>query len=121
LPGKRREYIPAGLTAASLDSRIPAGSASGVYTTSLKLGLASFGGPIAHLGYLVAQIGRFLGDWFTRKAMWASKNSITGYAATFKKFYGFLVKQGRLQVECFVKLTREIKDDIPQWLDNLRW
>lgn len=68
----------------------------------------------------VDDIGWFLGDWFIRKSMWASKTSIKGYAATFKKFYGFLVEQGRLQHSDFDQLKREIKDDMPQWLDNLR-
>ncbi len=65
-------------------------------------------------------IGWFLGDWFIRKAMWASQTSIKGYAATFKKFYGFLVEQGRLQPQDFDELKREIKDEMPQWLENLR-
>ncbi len=68
----------------------------------------------------VDQVGWFLGDWFIRKAMWASKASIKGYAATFKKFYGFLVEQGRVQHSDFDELKREIKDDMSQWLDNLR-
>jgi len=34
-----------------VDSKIPAGSPLEVFATFLKLGLTSFGGPIAHLGY----------------------------------------------------------------------
>jgi len=68
----------------------------------------------------VDQIGWFLGDWFIRKAMWASKTSITGYTATFKKFYGFLLEQGRLQAGDFNDMKRVIKDEMPEWLENLR-
>jgi len=68
----------------------------------------------------VDQIGWFLGDWFIRKAMWASQTSIKGYAATFKKFYGFLLEQGRLQAGDFNDMKRVIKDDMPEWLENLR-
>jgi hypothetical protein len=44
----------------------------------------------------LSHIGWFLGDWFIRKAMWASKTSIKGNAASFKKFYAFLLEQGRI-------------------------
>lgn len=68
----------------------------------------------------VDQVGWFLGDWFIRKAMWASKTSIKGNAASFKKFYGFLLEQRRIQAQDFAELKREIKDEMPEWLDNFR-
>ena len=34
-------------------------------------------------------VGMFLGYWFIRKAMWASKSSIKGNATSLKKFYIF--------------------------------
>lgn len=38
-------------SAITTETKMPAGTPSEVFTTFLKLGLTSFGGPIAHLGY----------------------------------------------------------------------
>lgn len=38
-------------SATTTETKMPAGTPSEVFTTFLKLGLTSFGGPIAHLGY----------------------------------------------------------------------
>lgn len=38
-------------SAITTDTKMPAGTPSEVFTTFLKLGVTSFGGPIAHLGY----------------------------------------------------------------------
>lgn len=35
----------------------------------------------------VSDIDIFLGDWFIRKCMWSSKNSIKETASSIKKFY----------------------------------
>ena len=67
----------------------------------------------------VHYIGMFLGDWFIRKAMWASKANIKGYAASFKKFYTFLYDQGGVTKEDLTLLKRLIKEDMPEWLATL--
>lgn len=67
----------------------------------------------------VDQVGWFLGDWFIRKALWASKTAIKGYAASFKKFYGFMLEQGRIDSDALDELKQEIKEEMPDWLDNL--
>ena len=45
----------------------------------------------------VHRIGMFLGYWFIRKAMWASKTTIKANATSLKKFYKFMVENGRIQ------------------------
>ncbi len=68
----------------------------------------------------VDDIGWFLGDWFICKALWASKTAIKGYAASFKKFYGFMLEQGRIDADALDGLKQEIKEEMPSWLENLR-
>lgn len=65
-------------------------------------------------------IGWFLGDWFIRKALWASEASIKGNAASFKKFYGFMLEQGRIDADALDELKQEIKEEMPDWLEKLR-
>jgi chromate transporter len=43
-------------SATTTTKKMPAGTSSEVFTTFLKLGLTSFGGPIAHLGYFREEI-----------------------------------------------------------------
>ena len=68
----------------------------------------------------VDHIGWFLGEWFIRKALWASKTTVKGNAASFKKFYGFMLEQGRIDDEALDELKQEIKEEMPDWLENLR-
>jgi hypothetical protein len=39
----------------------------------------------------IGDVSMFLGDWFIRKAMWASKAHIKSNAASIIKFYTFLL------------------------------
>jgi len=68
----------------------------------------------------VTEVGWFLGHWFIRKALWASATSIKGYAASFKKFYSFMLEQGRIDADALDGLKQEIKEEMPSWLENLR-
>ena len=41
----------------------------------------------------------FLGDWFPRKAMWASEFSMRSNMGSFRKFFRFLRESGRIDGE----------------------
>jgi len=64
-------------------------------------------------------IGSFLGDWFIRKAAWSSKAHIKASAASFKKFYTFLLEKGDIEEEELIELKAIIKEEMPDWLDNV--
>lgn len=66
-----------------------------------------------------SRIGMFLGYWFIRKAMWASKTSIKESAASLKQFYQFMLERGKLSTESFDRLKERIKEDMPEWLATL--
>ncbi|OGP75983.1 MAG: recombinase [Deltaproteobacteria bacterium RBG_16_49_23] len=66
-----------------------------------------------------SRIGMFLGYWFIRKAMWASKTSIKESAASLKQFYQFMLERGKLSTESFDRLKERIKGDMPEWLATL--
>ncbi len=42
------------------------------------------------------KIDMFLGYWFIRKALWASKSSIKSNATSLKKFYEFMLEKGNI-------------------------
>ena len=64
-------------------------------------------------------VGMFLGYWFIRKAMWASKPSIKGNATSLKKFYTFMYENGLIKKEELTDLKQEIKEEMPEWLATL--
>jgi site-specific recombinase XerD len=65
------------------------------------------------------RIGMFLGYWFIRKAMWASKTSIKESAASLKQFYQFMLERGKLSKESFERLKERIREEMPEWLATL--
>ncbi len=67
----------------------------------------------------VDRIGMFLGYWFIRKAMWASKTSIKENATSLKKFYQFMCEQGKISEEDFSILKESIKEEMPEWLATM--
>ena len=66
----------------------------------------------------VFSVSMFLGYWFIRKAMWASKTSIKSNAASLKKFYTYLTERGLVDKE-LVSLKETIKEEMPEWLATL--
>jgi len=64
-------------------------------------------------------VGMFLGYWFIKKAMWAGKSSIKGYATSLKKFYSFMHEKGLIDKEGLTDLKQTIKEDMPEWLATL--
>lgn len=67
-----------------------------------------------------SQVGSFLGNWFIRKAMWASVTSIKENITSIKKFYQFLLESGEITIEYFAELQEEIRECKDDWLENLR-
>ncbi len=65
------------------------------------------------------EISSCLGDWFIRKALWASPTSIRSIAASLKKFYTFMHERGRISAEDLQDVKDTIKDGLPVWLETL--
>ena len=64
------------------------------------------------------EIGEFLGDYFIRKAAWASKNSIKEYVSSFKKFYTFLVEIEKMDIEDLQEMYECINEDKENWIEE---
>ncbi|MBL7076710.1 MAG: hypothetical protein ISS31_04495 [Kiritimatiellae bacterium] len=62
----------------------------------------------------------FFGDWFVRKAMWASETSIKRTAAGLKKFYQFLFDTGRCEIHDVQFVRDMVREDVAEWLAGLR-
>ena len=67
----------------------------------------------------VHDVGMFLGHWFIRKAMWATKASMKSNAASLKKFYAFMLENGSIEQHDFDELAERIKEELPDWLATL--
>jgi len=64
-------------------------------------------------------IDRFLGDWFIRKALWSSVANIKSNASSIKKFYLFILEEGKITKEDYKYLCSEIKELMPEWLEEM--
>jgi len=67
----------------------------------------------------VYEIDLFLGFWFIKKAMWASKSSIKSNATSIKKFYEFMLEKGKIDEEDYIELKEVIKNKMQEWLDTM--
>ncbi len=66
-------------------------------------------------------VSSFLGNWFIRKAMWASAGNIRSNAASLKKFYTFMLEEkGLIEKVMLDEMKKEIKKMMPEWIDTLR-
>ena len=65
------------------------------------------------------EIGSFLGDFFIRKASWASKYTIQENIASFKKFYTFLYEIGEISKNELNEMKELIKDEKANWLEEV--
>lgn len=61
-------------------------------------------------------IGRFLGDYFIRKTMWASKAAINENIASFKKFYTFLNEKNLISAKELEEMKALIRDEKEFWI-----
>ncbi len=64
-------------------------------------------------------IGDFLGYWFIKKTMWASRTSIRSNATSLKKFYSFMLEKRLIDEEELLDLKQAITDRMPEWLATL--
>ena len=62
----------------------------------------------------------FLGNWFIRKTTWASQAHIKGNAASFKKFYAFMLEKKIIGKEDLDDLKTLIKENMSDWLSELQ-
>ena len=69
----------------------------------------------------IFKIDMFLGDWFPRKALWASVTSVKSYIASFKKFYSWLVDQGLNTIEDLEEMKEYIKEDKDEWIAGVQY
>lgn len=67
-----------------------------------------------------ADIGSFLDDWFLRKAMWASVESVKAYLATFKKFFTWMRDTNHMTSNAVADILETIKEDREDFIDNAR-
>ena len=64
-------------------------------------------------------IDGFLGDWFIRKAMWASPAHIKSNAASIKKFYSFMLEESKISKENYDYLCKTIKEYMSEWIEKM--
>lgn len=68
----------------------------------------------------------FLGDWFIRKAMWSSCETIKANCGSIKKFYKLMLDKGYIELDDYAMLEFTIKEEKELWLaamydyDNFR-
>lgn len=67
----------------------------------------------------VSRVNMFLGYWFIKKAMWASKSSIRSNGASLKKFYSFMAETGRIDKDDLDDLKADIREGMPEWLATI--
>jgi len=65
-------------------------------------------------------VSQFLGDWFIRKTMWSSCSEIKSNAASFKKFYYYLLAVDVIEKKDYDILCDTIKKEMPRWLATMR-
>lgn len=67
----------------------------------------------------VNAVGMFLGYWFIKKAMWASRSSIKSNATSLNKFYSFMYEKSLIDKDDLSDLKETIKERMPEWLATL--
>jgi site-specific recombinase XerD len=62
----------------------------------------------------------FLDDWFLRKAMWSSVESVKAYFATFKKFFIWMRDTNRMAENIIKIILEELKEEREDIIDNAK-
>ena len=63
----------------------------------------------------------FLGDWFPRKAMWASESSMRSNMGSFRKFFRFLRESGRIDGEIEDDVRETLKESKDEFLEAVEY
>jgi site-specific recombinase XerD len=65
-------------------------------------------------------ISSFLDDWFLRKALWSSVESVRAYLATFKKFFVWMRDTHHMSKSSVEHILAMIKEDREDFIDNAK-
>ena len=65
-------------------------------------------------------VDSFLGDFFIRKCMWSTPQSVKTTAASIKKFYKSMMEHGITDKESYSFLCLTIKENLDWWQENCR-
>lgn len=68
--------------------------------------------------YGTARISGFLGDFFIRKCMWSTPETIRSTATSIKRFYKCMLEHGKIDKDAYDYLCDEIKYGMPQWQED---
>ncbi|MFC4992300.1 IS1096 element passenger TnpR family protein [Rubritalea tangerina] len=63
-------------------------------------------------------IDEYLGNWFIRKCMWSDEKSIKENITSFKKFYAWAEKKGKITKNDYTELLLTIKEMKNVWLER---
>ena len=61
-------------------------------------------------------VGMFLSDWFPRKALWASVNTVKSYLASFRKFFKWMGETDCVSSEIAAAVLIMLKEDRDEFL-----
>ncbi len=64
-----------------------------------------------------SDVWMFLGDWFPRKAMWASESSVKSNMASFKKFFQWMGETGRVSPETVDDVLSTLKEGRDEFIE----
>ena len=64
------------------------------------------------------EVDLFFRDFFIRKCMWSSPNSIKETAASFKKFYKSMMNHDKFKKDDYKCLCDTIKDEMKSWQES---
>jgi site-specific recombinase XerD len=67
-----------------------------------------------------SEVWSFFGNWFIRKTLWASQNSMRQIGVSLKRFYTFMHEQGQIDADALADLKETVKEEMPNWLALLR-
>ncbi len=56
-----------------------------------------------------SKVWSFFGDWFIRKTLWASQNSMRQIGVSLKKFYTFMHEQGHIDADDLADLKETLQ------------
>lgn len=68
--------------------------------------------------YGIIKIDDYLGNFFIRRCMWSTPNSIKTTAASFKKFYKCMMDHGIIESKDYEFLCQIIKNKMKKWQED---